>query len=107
MTWLQREETMLNDEMRERQKYLDIKNSIAFCLAKVECKPFMKFLLQSTMALDHVPAGLDHDAMIEVATMHRVGNILLKSLMESSPELTGKLLIEIEKEKQNERDQSS
>jgi len=97
---------MLNDEMRERQRTLEIKNSIAFCLSKTECKPFMKFLLNSTMALDHIPAGLDHMALIEVATMHRVGNILLKSLMESSPEMTGKLLIEIEKEKQNEREQS-
>lgn len=78
--------------------------SAAYCLSKSECRPFIKFLLDSTMVLDAIPAGLDHVATAEMATIHRIGNKILHILLESSPEMTGKLLTEIKKDEINERE---
>lgn len=90
-------------ELLQKQKELDLNRSILFCLGKDEVKPFIKFLLDSTMAMDSVPAGLTHDSTIELASLHRVGNKLLKVLMEASPELTGQLLVSLKKDEQNEK----
>lgn len=90
-------------ELLQMQKQAELNNSITFCLNKPECKPFLQFLLVSTMAMDSIPAGLDDRSLIELATIHRVGSKILKVLMEVDANATGLLLTNIAKEEQNER----
>lgn len=103
--------TMLSDieiEQRERvlaeQKQAELRTSITFCLGEPKAKAFLKYLLQSMQALEPIPSGLSHDSLVEASSLHRIGNLLLKDLMQVSPELTGQLLIHIEKDNQNERE---
>lgn len=90
-------------EKLNKQKEADLASSILFCLGKSEATPFLKFLLDTTMVLEPIAPGLPYEALLEVTTLQRVGKKLLNVLMESNPELTGKLLVTIEKDKQNEK----
>jgi hypothetical protein len=89
-------------EKFQKQKLAELQTSVSYCLHDPKVKPFMAFLLDTTMVMDGIPAGLDQQAMIELATIHRIGNKLLKVLMEVSPEATGRLLVDITKDTQNE-----
>ena len=111
MTKLLHKVTMLSDieiKIREEklaeQRQSELRSSILFCLGEPKAKAFLKYLLQSMQALEPIPAGLSHDSLVEASSLHRIGNLLLKDLMQVSPELTGQLLVNIEKDNQNERE---
>lgn len=97
-------EVQMREEKLAEQRQAELRASILFCLGESKTKAFLKYLLESTQALEPIPSGLSHESLIEAATLHRIGNLLLKDLMQVSPELTGQLLVHIEKDNQNGRE---
>ncbi len=94
-------EEQLEIERQERLEYENVIKSIQVIMSRPEGKKFLKYLLNSLDFGAFPPVGLYGEQLIEHTAFLRAGNTIYKMILEASPELTGQLITEIEKDRQD------
>ena len=92
---------MIEDSVREALEHDQIKASINILLTQSHGKKFIKYLFTNYSVGDFAPVGMSGDSLLEYNAWLRAGNEIYKIVLEAAPELTGQLISEIEKERQD------
>lgn len=88
-----------NEQLKEAMKHREVLLAIQKVLSTKEGKIFVKYLFETFGVLETVPVGMSGDILMEYLGHLRAGNSIFKIVVESSPDLTGQLIAQIEKEK--------
>jgi uracil phosphoribosyltransferase len=94
---------MTQQELQEALDHENILKSIRVVLNRPEGRQFIKYLFKTFNALDFPPVGMNDRDLLEFMSFLRAGNSIFKIVLEASPELTGGIISEIEKERQDEK----
>lgn len=92
---------MTDQEKEEALEHAEIKKSIGAVLSSPHGKRFIKYLFKSFSVGEFPPVGMTDKDLLEYMSYLRAGNSIYKIVLESDPDLTGFLITEIEKERQN------
>lgn len=89
---------------QERMMALEHKNtleSISVVMSTKHGRNFVKYLFNNFSVGDYPPVGLSGDSLLEYMSYLRAGNSIYKIVLEACPDLTGQLLTQIEKDRQD------
>ncbi len=95
-------EQLIQKEKEERLEHQNTLTSINIMMSNPHGKRVIKYLLKSFDYGGFPPTGLRGEDLLEYTAFLRAGNSVYKMILEASPELTGDLITEMEKERQNE-----
>lgn len=95
-------EQLIQQELEAAQEYQNVLTAIGVIMSSAHGKRFIKYLLKSFDFGGFPPTGLRGDDLLEYTAFLRAGNSVYKMILEAAPELTGQLVTEMEKERQNE-----
>jgi hypothetical protein len=94
-------EQIMQKEREERLEYDNNQLAIQTVMARPDGKKLIKYLLKSLDFGGFPPTGLQGNDLIEYVAFLRAGNSIYKMILEAAPELTGQLITDMEKERQN------
>lgn len=93
------EKDLADQEMKDRKYHHDVKIAIQEILATKSGRFFVKYLLESFDVGNLPEYGLTGEHLMDRLGFLRAGNSVFKIAAEASPEITGQLIAQIEKER--------
>jgi hypothetical protein len=89
---------------QERLDAIDHQNtlkSIQVVMSMGHGRNFIKYLFKNFCVGDYPPVGIKGEDLLEYMSYLRAGNSIYKIVLEAAPDLTGQLITEIEKGRQD------
>lgn len=93
---------MTQQDLKDRLEHESILQAIQVVMSSPHGKTFIKYLFKSFNVGDLPYVGCRGEDLLELTSFLRAGNSIYKIVLEASPELTGKLLAEMEKDRADE-----
>lgn len=98
---------MTKQELQEALEHQNTLSNIRTVLNVGAGREFIKYLFNSFNVGHLPPVGMRGEDLIEFMSFLRAGNTIYRILLEAAPEITGQLITELEKGKQDVQNESN